>query len=76
MRKSQAAIDAEREAGPKGRRREAATPMSEPREPSNTEKEVHELTNLPPPMRAVRQRERYRESSQAGDVRHVELSLV
>ena len=47
-RKSQAAIKAEREAGPEGRRREAAIPISDPREPTNTEKEVHELTHLPP----------------------------
>ena len=47
-RKSQAAIVAEREAGPEGRRREAAIPISDPREPTNTEKEVHELTHLPP----------------------------
>ena len=47
-RKSQAAIEAEREAGPEGRRREAAIPISDPRELSNTEKEVHELTRLPP----------------------------
>ena len=36
-RKSQAAIEAA-----------AAIPISDPREPSNTEKEVHELTHLPP----------------------------
>ena len=47
-RESQAAIEAEREAGPEGRRREAAIPISDPREPTNTEKEVHELTHLPP----------------------------
>ena len=47
-RKSQAAIDAEREAGPEGRHRHAAIPMSDPRELSSTEKEVHELTHLPP----------------------------
>ena len=46
--RSQAAIDAEREAGPKGRRRDAANPMADPRDSSNTEKEVHELTQLPP----------------------------
>ena len=46
--KSQAAIDAALEAGPEGRRREAAVPISDPSEPSNTEKEVHELTHLPP----------------------------
>ena len=46
-RKSQAAIESEREAGPEGRRREAAIPISDPREPTNTEKEVHELTHLP-----------------------------
>ena len=45
---SQAAIDAEREAGPEGRHRDAAIPMSDPREPSSTEKEVHELTHIPP----------------------------
>ena len=43
-RKSQAAIDAEREAGPEGRHREATVPISDPREPPNTEREVHELT--------------------------------
>ena len=32
----------------KGRRREAAIPISDPRDPTNTEKEVHELTHLPP----------------------------
>ena len=37
-RKSQAAIDAEREAGPEGRRRDSATPTADPHEPSNTEK--------------------------------------
>ena len=47
-RKSQAAIDAEREAGPKGRRRNAAMPRADLCEPSNTEKEVRELTRLPP----------------------------
>ena len=47
-RKSQAAIDAEREAGPEGRRRDAATPTADHREASNTEKEVQELTHLPP----------------------------
>ena len=47
-RTSQAAIEAERETGPEGRRREAAIPISDPREPTNTEKEVHELTHLPP----------------------------
>ena len=47
-RKSQAAIEAEREAGPEGRRREAAIPISDPREPTNTEEEVHEFTHLPP----------------------------
>ena len=46
-RKSQAATDAEHEAGPEGRRREAAIPISDLREPSNTERE-HELTHLPP----------------------------
>ena len=46
-RKSQAAVESEREAGPEGRR-EAAIPISDPREPTNTEKEVHELTHLPP----------------------------
>ena len=47
-RKSQAAIDAEREAGPEGRRRDAAIPVADPRDPSNTENEVHGLTPLPP----------------------------
>ena len=47
-RKSQAAIESEREAGPEGRRCEAAIPISNPREPTNTEKEVHGLTHLPP----------------------------
>ena len=44
-RKSQAAIEAEREAG---RRGEAVISISDPRVPSNTEREVHELTHLPP----------------------------
>ena len=47
-RKSQAAIESEREAGPEGRRREAAIPIADPREPTITEKGVHELTHLPP----------------------------
>ena len=47
-RKSQAAIESQREAGPEGRRREAAIPVSDPREPTTTEKEVQELTHLPP----------------------------
>ena len=47
-RKSQAAIESAREAGPEGRRREAAIPISDPREPTTTEKEIHELTHLPP----------------------------
>ena len=47
-RKSQAAIESEREGGPEGRRREDAIPISNPREPTVTEKEVHELTHLPP----------------------------
>ena len=46
-RKSQAAIDSERELGPEGRRREAAIPISDPREPTITEREVHGLTHLP-----------------------------
>ena len=50
-RKSQAAIESEREAGPEGRRREAAIPIADPREPTITEKEVHELTHLPPQLR-------------------------
>ena len=37
-----------REAGPEGRRREAAISISDPRDPSNTEREVHELTHLAP----------------------------
>ena len=71
-RKSQAAVEAEREAGPEGRRREAAIPISDPRETTNTEKEVHELTHLPPQPwceQCIRGRGRYGESSQAGDVR-------
>ena len=36
-RKSQAAIESEREAGPEGRRREAAIPIADPREPTITE---------------------------------------
>ena len=47
-RKSLPAIEAEREADPEGRRRKAAIPISDPREPTNTEIEVHELTHLPP----------------------------
>ena len=47
-RKSQAAIDAERETGPEGRRREAAISISAPGEPWNTEREVHEFTHWPP----------------------------
>ena len=47
-RKSQAAIDAALEAGLEGRLRDAAIQMSDPREPSSTEKEVHELTHLLP----------------------------
>ena len=47
-RKSQTMIDPERELGPEGRRREAAIPVSSPREPTITEREVHELTHLPP----------------------------
>ena len=47
-RKSQAAMESEREAGPGGRPREAAIPISDPRGPTITEKEVHELTHLPP----------------------------
>ena len=47
-RKSQAAVESEREARPEGRQREAAIPISDPREPTITEKEVHELTHLPP----------------------------
>ena len=39
-RKSQAATESEREAGPERRRREAAIPISDPREPTITEKEV------------------------------------
>ena len=61
-RKSPAAIDAGREAGPEGRRREAAIPISDPRDPSTTE---NELTHLPPRPWC----EQYGESSQAGDVR-------
>ena len=47
-RKSQAAIDAERKVGPEERRREAAIPTSDPREPTNMEKDVHELAHLHP----------------------------
>ena len=47
-RKSQTAIDSEREVGLEGRRREDAIPISDPRQPTITEKEVHELTHLPP----------------------------
>ena len=47
-RNSQAAIDAEHEAGPQGHDRDAAIPMSDPRVSSCTEKEFHELTLLPP----------------------------
>ena len=47
-RKSKAAMEAERESGPQGRHRDAAIPISDPREPTNMEKEVHELTHLPP----------------------------
>ena len=47
-RKSQAAIEPEREAGPEGRRRDVAIPIADPREPTITEREVHELTRLPP----------------------------
>ena len=47
-RTSQAAIESEREAGPERRRREVAIPISDPREPTITEKEVHEFTHLPP----------------------------
>ena len=36
------------EGGPEGRRREAAIPISDPREPTITEKEVHELTQPQP----------------------------
>ena len=46
-RKAQAANDAERMVGPVGRRQETAIPMAEPREPL-TEREVDELTLLPP----------------------------
>ena len=63
-RKSQAAIDAEREAGPEGRRREAAIPISDPC-PSNKEKDGHKLTQmLPQPWyEQCVKGERYRESS-------------
>ena len=47
-RKAQAAHDAERMVGADGRRMAFALPMAEPREPSETEREVHELTHLPP----------------------------
>ena len=68
-RKTQAAIEAERESGPEGRRREAAIPISDPGEPTNTEK-VHELTHLPlQPWCEQCVRGRGTESSQAGDVR-------
>ena len=49
-RKPQAAIDVERVAGPEGRRRDAAIPIADPREPSNTYKDVHERTHLPGPQ--------------------------
>ena len=47
-RKAQAAHDAERMVGVDGRRMEFAIPMAEPREPSETEREFHELTHLLP----------------------------
>ena len=47
-RTSLAAIGAEREGGPERRHRYAVIPMSDRREPSSTEKEVHEVTHRPP----------------------------